>query len=76
MIVFALVFEWCLGKVDFAFAYTQAPIAIAMEIYMDLPDGIEPKSDSKANHVLKLLSNLCGKKQAGQVKSVFGGQAT
>jgi len=39
MIVFALVFGWCLCQVDFVLAYTQAPIK--MDMYMELPDGIE-----------------------------------
>ncbi len=65
MIVFALVFGWCLHQVDFVLAYTQAPIE--MDMYMELPDGIEPKGGSKATYVLKLLSNLYGQKQAGRV---------
>ncbi len=63
MIVFALVFGRYLRQDDFVLAYTQAPSE--MDMYMELPDGIEPKGDSRATHVLKLLSNLYGQKQAG-----------
>ncbi|KAL7450552.1 hypothetical protein ACHAXS_000232 [Conticribra weissflogii] len=65
MIVFALVFGWCLCQVDFVLAYTQAPIDMDMDI--ELPDEIEPKGGSKAIHVLKLLSNLYKQNQAGWV---------
>ncbi len=68
MIVFALVFSWCLRQVDFVLAYTQPPIE--MDMYMELPDRIEPKGGSKAIHVL-ILSNLYGQKQAGQVVELF-----
>ncbi len=46
-------------------AYPQAPIK--MDMYMELPDGILLKEGNQQGHVLKLLTNLYGQKQAGQV---------
>jgi hypothetical protein len=46
-------------------AYPQAPIK--MDMYMELPQGINIKNRNSKNHVLKLLANLYGQKQAGQV---------
>ena len=45
-------------------AYTQA--SIEMDIYMELPTGIEIKHGDSKSYVLKLLKNLYGEKQAGQ----------
>jgi hypothetical protein len=46
-------------------AYPQAPIE--MDMYMELPQGINTKNRNSKNHILKLLANLHGQKQAGQV---------
>jgi hypothetical protein len=44
-------------------AYLQAPIK--MDMYMELPTGIHTKHGNSKDHVLKLLANIYGKKQAG-----------
>jgi hypothetical protein len=44
-------------------AYTQADIEFDM--YIELPMGIETKYGNGKMHVLKLLKNLYGQKQAG-----------
>ncbi len=46
-------------------AYPQAPIK--MDMYMELPQGINIENGNSKNHVLKLLANLYGQKQAGWV---------
>jgi hypothetical protein len=46
-------------------AYPQAPIE--MDMYMELPIGIHSKHGYAKDHVLKLLANICGQKQAGCV---------
>jgi hypothetical protein len=46
-------------------AYLQAPIEIDM--YMELPTGIHTKHGNSKDHVLKLLANIYGQKQAGHV---------
>ncbi len=65
VIVFAILFGWALCQVDFILAYTQAPIEVDM--YMDLSQGIETMHGSSKTHVLQLISNLYGQKQAGRV---------
>eukprot|EP01082_Thalassiosira_pseudonana_P014670 g13359.t1 g13359 contig8:485418-487020(-) len=61
----AVVKEWSLRQVDFVMAYTQAPIE--MDMYMELPAGLSTKHGDSKSHVLKLLANLYGQKQAGRV---------
>ena len=46
-------------------AYTQVPIEC--DIYMILPASIEVKGGTAEMHVLKLLKNLYGGRQAGKV---------
>jgi hypothetical protein len=50
-------------------AYPQAPIK--MDIYMELPQGIQIKHGNSKNHVLKLEKNIYGQKQAGRVWNSF-----
>jgi hypothetical protein len=52
-----------LRQIDFIQAYPQAPI----ETDMELPLGIETRHGNSKDHVLKLLANLYGQKQAGRV---------
>ncbi len=65
LIVFGILFNWALHQVDFIMAYPQAPIK--MDIYMELPTGIHTKHGNSKDHVLKLLANIYGQKQAGCV---------
>jgi hypothetical protein len=51
--------------VFFILAYPQAPIEFDM--YMELPKGVKMADGSRKMHVLKLLKNLYGQKQAGRV---------
>ncbi len=44
-------------------AYPQAPIK--MDIYMELPQGIQTKHQNSKDHVLKMEKNIYGQKQAG-----------
>jgi hypothetical protein len=46
-------------------AYPQAPIE--MDMYIELPTGIHTKHGNSRDHVLKLLANIYGQKQAGHV---------
>ncbi len=63
MIIFGIIFCWALQQVDFVLAYPQAPIE--MDIYMELPQGIQTKHGNSKDHVLKLEKNIYGLKQAG-----------
>ncbi len=63
MIVFGILFNQSMQQIDFVMAYPQAPIE--MDMYLELPQGIETKHGNSKNHVLKLLQNIYGQKQAG-----------
>ncbi len=65
LMVFGILFSWALQQVNFVMAYPQAPIE--MDMYMELPQGINIKNGNSKNHVVKLLANLYGQKQSGQV---------
>jgi hypothetical protein len=52
MIFFGIIFCWALQQVDFVMAYPLAPIE--MDIYMELPQGIQTKHGNFKEHVLKL----------------------
>ena len=69
MIVMGIIFSWALRQVDFVMAYPQAPIET--DIYMELPQGIQTKTGNSKDHVLKLLKNIYGQKQAGRVWNSF-----
>ena len=60
-----IIFDWALHQVDFVMAYPQAPVET--DIYMELPQGIQTKTGNSKDHVLKLLKNIYGQKQAGRV---------
>jgi hypothetical protein len=69
MIVFGIIFCWALWQVDFVMVYPQAPIR--SDIYMELPQGIKTATGNSEDHVLKLLKNIYGLKQAGRVWNSF-----
>jgi hypothetical protein len=60
MIIFGIIFCWALCQVDFVIAYPQAPIK--MNIYMELPQGIQTAHGNSKDHVLKLEKNIYGQK--------------
>jgi hypothetical protein len=62
MIVLGIIFCWALWLVDVVMVYPQAPIE--MDIYMELPQGIKTATGNSKDHVLKLLKNIYGQKQA------------
>jgi hypothetical protein len=65
MIVFSILFNRAMRQIDFVMAFPQAPIE--MNMYIELPQGIETKLGNSKDHVLKLLQNIYGQKQAGWV---------
>jgi hypothetical protein len=69
MIVFGLIFCWAIWQVDFVMAYPQA--LVETNIYMELPQGIKTAAGNSKDHVLKLLKNIYGQKQAGRVWNSF-----
>ncbi len=52
-------------QIYFVMAFPQAPIE--MDMYMELPKGIKTRHGNSKDHVLKLLQNIYGQKQAGRV---------
>jgi hypothetical protein len=69
MIIFGIIFCWALCQVDFVMAYPQAPIE--MDIYMELPQGIQTAHGNSKDRVLKLEKNIYDQKQAGCVWNSF-----
>jgi hypothetical protein len=69
MIIFGIIFCWALRQVNFVMAYPQAPIE--MDIYIELPQGIQTAHGKSKDHVLKLEKNIYGQKQAGCVWNSF-----
>jgi hypothetical protein len=69
MIIFGIIFCWALRQVNFVMAYPQAPIV--MDIYMELPQGIQTKHGNSKDHVLKLEKNIYCQKQAGCIWNSF-----
>jgi hypothetical protein len=63
MIIFSIIFSWALCQVAFVMAYPQAQIK--MDIYMELPQGIQTAHGNSKNHVLKLGKNIYGQIQTG-----------
>jgi hypothetical protein len=57
--------NWHTRQCDFVLDYPQAPIELDM--YMELPKGIQLSSGNSKTHVLRLIKNLYGQKQAGRV---------
>ncbi|KAL7475009.1 hypothetical protein ACHAW6_000944 [Cyclotella cf. meneghiniana] len=50
-------------------AYTQAPIE--MDLYTEIPQGIETTEGNAKDYVLQLLASIYGQKQAGRVWSQY-----
>jgi hypothetical protein len=65
ILVMAIYLSLALRQVDFVQAYLQAPLQFDM--YMELPQGIVTRHGNAKDHVLQLLSNIYGQKQAGRV---------
>jgi hypothetical protein len=61
----SLLSDWNTKQVDFILAYPQAPIEFDM--YMNFPKGIQMANGNRNTHVIKLLKNVYGQKQAGRV---------
>jgi hypothetical protein len=65
MITLAWLNKWHTRQCNFVLTYPQAPIEF--DLYMDLPNGIQLSSGNNKTHVLRLIKNLYGWKQAGRV---------
>eukprot|EP00957_Ditylum_brightwellii_P187913 14307507-Ditylum_brightwellii.AAC.1 len=61
----AILNAWATRQVDFIMAYPKADIEF--DLYMHLPHGVQMSDGSRGTHVLKLLKNVFGQKQASRV---------
>jgi hypothetical protein len=68
-VTLSIILSLALRQINFVQAYPQAPIETDM--YMELPQGIETRHGNSKDHVLKLLANLYGQKQAGRVWNAY-----
>jgi hypothetical protein len=75
MIIFSIIFCWALQQVDFVMVYPQA--TIKMDIYMELPQGIQTKHMNSKDRVLKLEKNIYLRLETGctRLKLTPHGQA-
>ena len=65
IVTLAIIHKWETRQIDFELAYPQAEVK---EMYMRLPKGFKlGHSGIQDTHVLKLLKNIYGLKQAGRV---------
>jgi hypothetical protein len=69
IIILGIIFLWALCQVGFVMAYPHAPIK--NDVYMELPQDIETATGDSNDHVLKLLKNIHGQKQAGCVWNLY-----
>ena len=63
-LTFAILSGWCSRQIDFVLVFRQAPIEFDM--FMEIPKGIAVEGGSQKTHVLNLLKNLYGLKQAAR----------
>ena len=64
-LILPLISGWHSCQLNFIMAYPQAPAQIPM--YMGILQGFSCTGISRKTHALKLLQNIYGQKQAGQV---------
>ena len=64
-LILSILLGWQSRQLDFVMAYPQAPAE--MPLYMRLPQGYRRNGITRKTHVLKLLCNVYGQKQAGRV---------
>jgi hypothetical protein len=66
ILVLSLLFNWYTAQVDYVLAYPQADAEC--DLYLSIPRGFHSnETGSSALHVLKLIKNIYGQKQAGKV---------
>jgi Reverse transcriptase (RNA-dependent DNA polymerase) len=65
VLVLVLMYKWSTVQIDFVLAYPQADVEC--DIYMKISRDFEIEGKTRRSHVLKLIKNLYGQKQAGRV---------
>ena len=64
-VILSLLLGWHSHQLDFIMAYPQA--LAEMTLYMHFPQGYKWKEMTRKSHILKLICNVYGQKQAGRV---------
>jgi hypothetical protein len=65
ILVLVLIYQWHTVQIDFILAYPQADVEC--DLYMKIPKGFQVQGHTNQTHVLKLIKNLYGQRQAGRV---------
>jgi Reverse transcriptase (RNA-dependent DNA polymerase) len=65
VLILVLIYGWATLQIDFILVYPQAKVEC--DLYMKIPKGSKIRRGTNRTHVLKLLQNLFGQKQAGRV---------
>jgi Reverse transcriptase (RNA-dependent DNA polymerase) len=65
VLILVLIYGWHTIQIDFILAYPQADVEC--DIYMQIPKGFAIDGKTRKTHVLQLIKNLYGQKQAGRV---------
>ena len=64
-LILSLIQGWHTRQLDFVLAYPQADVD--RDLYMEIPKGVHIPGTGRGTHVLKLIKNLYGQRQAGRV---------
>ena len=65
VLILVILYGWYTTQIDFVLAYPQAEVEC--DLFMQIPKGFEIEGKSRLTHVLQLIKNLYGQKQAGRV---------
>jgi hypothetical protein len=65
LLILTLMYDWKTMQIDFVLEYPQAEVEC--DIYMRIPKDFTLKGKDRSTHVLKLVKNLYGQKQAGRI---------
>ena len=65
LLILVLIYKWYTIQIDFVLAYPQADVEC--DIYMKIPRDFTIEGKDRRTHVLKLIKNLYGQKQAGRI---------
>jgi Reverse transcriptase (RNA-dependent DNA polymerase) len=65
VLILVLMYKWYTVQIDFVLAYPQADVEY--DFFMKIPKGFEIDGKTRSTHVLKLVKNLYGQKQARRV---------
>jgi hypothetical protein len=65
LLTIVMLYDWETVQIDFFLAYPQADVEC--DLYMKIPKGFEIEGHTRKTHVVKLIKNLYGQRQAGRI---------